>query len=143
MTLRTFAEFDIDVVDHTLEDEDFDEFMKSSGLAITEALIEMLRRPDRQIVSPDYVGDGRWQFYVKTRGRTLFFQAQLIQKVLLVTDDRTWPRLFGKPNMKTLATVLDELNENLQKDPRVHNIKWCTEDEILDGGPGASSPRGN
>lgn len=141
MILRTFAEFDTDVVDYSLEDEDFDAFMKASGLVITEMLIEMLRRPDRQILSPDYVGDGRWQFQVKTEGRKLFFQAQLIEKVLLFTKDET-SILFAARDATTLAEVLDQLNVDLQKDPRVHNIKWCYEAEILDEGPGASSPKG-
>lgn len=142
MQLRTFAEFDTDVIDHSLEEEDFGEFLEQAGLAVAVQVIGMLRRRDRKITPPDRIGDDRWQFEVKTAGRTLFFRVELMEQVLLVTGDVTFWRLFNRRDRTKLAEVLDQLNESLQKDPRVHNIKWCYEAEILGEGPGASSPRG-
>jgi hypothetical protein len=140
MTLRRYAEFDTDVIDHSLEEEDFEEFLKLAGLAVADQLIGMLRRPDRKTTTPDYLGDGRWQFEVKTGWRTLFFRVELMEQVLLVTGDVSLQRLFFRRDRAKLAEVLDQLNEDLRRDTRVRNIKWCTKDEILGEGPGASSP---
>ena len=140
MTLRRFAEFDTDVIDHSLEEEDFEGFLKLAGLAVADQLIGMLRRPDRKTTTPNYLGDGRWQFELKTEWRTLFFRVELMDHVLLVTGDVSLQRLFFRRDRAKLAEVLDQLNEDLRRDTRVRNIKWCTKDEILGEGPGAPSP---
>ena len=143
MTLRPFAEFKSDIVDYTLEETEFDEFVAANGLVHATAIIEMLRRPDRVIDEPELVEPGgRWQFHVRTKARTFFFQVQLMYDVFLHTEDATWPRFLGRLHTPQLAEVLEELNEALQRDPRFHDIKWCAKHEIFGGGPGAPTPRG-
>jgi hypothetical protein len=135
---RILAEFDTTIPDDTLENSY--EIVNYGGEDVAIALGELLRRPGRQVEPPYYAEICGWRFTVRTRRRKLFFQVQFIEKVLLVTDDFTWPHIFGKPNYTELVQVLEDLNEDMQRDGRFSNIKWCTEEEIFDMGPGGPVP---
>jgi hypothetical protein len=137
--LRKFAEFKTTIQDDTVEDDG--DVLRYGGEYVAVALRELLSRPGRTVDTPYYADICGWRFYVRTRRRKLFFQVQFIgDYVLLGTDDDTLPEIFGKPKPTEFLEVLTSLNEDMRKDDRFFEIKWCTEDEIFDAGPGAPEP---
>ena len=135
---RILAEFTTTIPDETVENDR--EIVHYGGEYLARALGEMLQGHGHKVEEPYYAEICGWRFLVRTRKHKLNFQVQFIEKVLLVTDDVTWPRIFGAPDRRELFQVLSKLNEDMHNDQRFSDIKWCTEDEIFDMGPGAAVP---
>ena len=136
--LRTFAEFDTDIPDDTVEDEH--DIVVFGGMAVAEAIMDLLRAPNREVSSLDDLGFKGWGFMVRIPRRHIGFRVQYIEQVLLTSFDM--PSLFRGRNPAEHAALLTELDELLRRDGRFHNIRWCNENEILGGGAGRPTPLG-
>jgi hypothetical protein len=138
--LRTFAEFDSDIPDETVEDEH--DIVVYGGKGVAEAIMELLKAPTRQVSTLEDLNFKGWEFTVRTTRRRFVFRVQYIEQVLLSSFDDTLPSIFGKPNQADHAALLTGLDALMQRDGRFHNIRWCNENEIFGEGSGTPTPLG-
>ena len=138
MIILPCAEFVSDLPEDIIESED--DFIETGGRSVTWAIADMLKGFGCTVAPPQYAGDHGWNLSFKWRKRLYWFEVTLIDGYILQTSDNSFFSKRLKKNKEIYAEMLTQLARALDEDPRFHNIRWYSKDDLLRGGPGAKSP---
>jgi hypothetical protein len=124
MKLREVIQFESDLPDGAVEDEEGGDFLVWPARPVTEALREVLIGlgcEAGEIVSVDFKG---WEFDFRYRQRPLSCRASQIDRYVAYFADRGfWPNAVGGRH-RLYGELLERLNAALARDPRFKDVEW-------------------
>lgn len=139
MKVRSWATFTSDLPDDHIENEAGDEILQFGGKSVAAAIGEILTRLGGAVSSPTYAHEHGWELNAKFGKRRLWCQVTLIERWVMVFEDRTFMgSLLGYHRL--YLEVLTQLARELGRDPRFHDVAWFRSDEVLTGAVGAEEP---
>lgn len=139
MKVRTWATFTSDLPDDHIENEAGDEILQFGGKSVAAAIGEILTGLGCVVSPPIYANEHGWELDVKFEKRRLWCQVTLIEGWVMVFEDTSFMRgLLG--HHRLYLDVLTRLAQELECDPRFHDVLWFRSDEVLTGRVGAKEP---
>jgi hypothetical protein len=138
MKLRPWAAFTADLPDDHIEDGT--EIIQFGGKSVVRAIGDMLALDGHEVSEPIYLDENGWGLHITAEKRRLWCQVTLIDGYVMVLEQNSWiAEVLGRLHPAYLR-VLRELGIALAGDPRFHDVRWYTSDELHTEAQGAVSP---
>ncbi len=139
MTVKPWAEFTSDLPDDVIETEDGSDFVQYGGKSVAAAIGEILTRLGGVVSEPIYAHEHGWELDAVFGKRRLWAQITLIEGWLFVLQDTSFlAKLMG--HHPVYLDVLKRLADELARDPRFHNVRWYSSNQVLTDLPGDEKP---
>lgn len=139
MNIRPFAEFTSDLPEDHIDDGE--EIIKFGGESVTRAIAEMLVRCGCKLDDePYYLHERGWELGMWAGKRRLSCRISLIEGYVIGLHQVWWlGSLLGRTS-KEYIRVLKQFSGELANDPRFHDVRWYTNEDLLRDLPGTDSP---
>jgi hypothetical protein len=126
MSINEVAEFISDLPTGEVETEDGMDFLVYPGRPTLEAIGGILVQMGcelQPIVSAEFKG---WDQKFRFRGRSFWIRVTQIERhVACFGDCSLWPRIIGRQH-PLYVELLSGVADALDRDPRFHDVRWCT-----------------
>ena len=140
MIILPCAEFASDLPDDSIENEEGTDFLQLGGKGVTEAIAELLAGFGCTVGPVECADHLGWEVGFHWQGRRLWCLVTSIEDYILQTGDPAWLSRSFKKNKAIYGDALMRLASALNEDPRFHNVRWYSKEDLLGGGPGAMQP---
>ena len=137
--VRQTAEFKTDFPDDQIEKDG--EIVRFGGANIAAAIGDMLGSLGAEVGDPIYAEENGWELDIKYKGRNPWCRiTDTGDTVFLALEDR-WPPMFK--DHPAYVEMVGNLNLELQKDGRFHDVQWYARKDRKMKRPATASPFDN
>lgn len=141
MKVMPWAEFTGDVLYDAIETADGRDFIQWPGKAAAEELMIMLIRSGYGVTPLICLEHAGWEFVIDACDRNVRCRVTYIEKCLVVFSDDSWfSKLLNSSAHPTFVKLLKRIGEAMANDPRFHDVRWFSDDEVLEDKEGSISP---
>ena len=140
MIVRPWAKFTTDLPDDQIEDGPV--IIQLAGKNVAGALAELLVGLGCEVSPPICANDNGWELHIVAgeRRRRLWCQVTLIDEYeVFFGQNSMFAEMLGR-NGQTYLDTLTRFASALAADPRFHNVRWYTSDDVWTEPVGAPWP---